>query len=133
MVFLGYLVFIPLTFLFVTLVHFGAGYLFDLFLSLRMFWKAIILVFVLGTFFNLIGGFVGVLMSFLSKIVPKNNFTIWVVSLISVPWGLYSIYISWTMDIGYNFEVIVSALAFNIFIALLTYALISSVSYQEFE
>lgn len=119
-----YILFIIVCLLVLGIVYWSFGQLLSWFLSLSIFWLIVIAIFgsMLWRLFKFLSG---MLIGVASLFVPNRIFGFWTVLLLSILYGIWIIYNSWTMDIDYSGKVIFIAIVFTYLVIGLTYALIS--------
>jgi hypothetical protein len=127
---LRYLVFIPIVFFAIGVVNWAFSHLLSLLFTLDLFWVIVCVLF-LGSFiwsvFKLLSS---LLIISVGPISPNKKFSFWTILILSIAYGVLTIYTSWTMDIDYTGKIIFIVIIFNILVIELTWSLIAGALYQ---
>ena len=124
MKYLRYLLFIPVTFIIISLIYLLFNFLLYWFIGLSTFWLILILVFFGGTIWQIFKILSALIMNFTSKLSPSIEFAFWTIVALSVLNGILAIINAWSMDINYSSKVVFGAIIYSVLVFELTLALI---------
>ena len=124
MKYLRYLLFVPVTFIIISLIYLLFSFLLCWFIGLSKFWLIVILVFFGGTIWQIFKILSALIMNFTSKISPSFEFAFWTIIVLSILNGILAIVNAWSMDISYSSKVVFGAIIYSVLVFELTLALI---------
>jgi len=124
MKYLRYLLFVPVTFIIISLIYLLFSFLLYWFIGLSKFWLIVILVFFGGTIWQIFKILSALIMNFTSKISPSFEFAFWTIIVLSILNGILAIVNAWSMDISYSSKVVFGAIIYSVLVFELTLALI---------
>ena len=133
---LRYILFIPTLLISFGIIYFLFALLMLWFINLSSFWLIFILFFASSIIWGLFQGITSFIINLTSKISPNKMFSFWSALIISIIYGIGTIYNSWSMDVKYSGKIIFFLIIYSTLVVQPTIAIIigaASAVEEEYE